>query len=93
MEHSHRFFSNKACMHFPCHSAPETAPEEEKFNCLFCYCPLYPLGDDCGGVFTWVEHKEIKIKLCMDCGLPHQPEYYDTVINKLTEENITKMFR
>ena len=88
MEHNHRFFSNKSCMFFPCHNAPE----EDEFNCMFCYCPLYPLKD-CGGIFTWVEHEDTKIKLCTDCHLPHTPEYYDVVTHKLSEENISAMFK
>lgn len=89
MEHNHRFFSNKSCMFFPCH----TQGDEDAFNCLFCYCPLYPLGEDCGGIFTWVEHEDIKIKLCTDCHLPHTPEYYDVITSKLSEDNISAMFR
>ena len=38
------FFQHTACEFFPCH---ETAHPED-FNCLFCYCPLYALGDRCG---------------------------------------------
>jgi len=88
MKHSHRFFSNKDCMFYPCHEVPDG-----EFNCLFCYCPLYPLGEKCGGIFTWAIHEDIKIKLCNDCHLPHTPEYFDTVMNLLNEENISKMFR
>ena len=79
MEQSHRFFSNKACIHFPCHPQPE----EENFNCLFCFCPLYHLGDDCGGNVKWAKHEDIKLKLCMDCHLPHTPEHYDKIIARL----------
>ncbi len=43
------FFSHKKCEYFPCHKGAD--PEE--FNCLFCYCPLYALGKDCGGNFTF----------------------------------------
>ena len=39
------FFSNKECEYFPCHAGADP----ENFNCLFCYCPLYALGDKCGG--------------------------------------------
>jgi len=85
MEHSHRYFNNEKCMFFPCHSLPDNG----EFNCLFCYCPLYPLGDDCDGIYKWVEHENIKIKLCMDCHLPHIPEHYDMIMDKLTEENLT----
>lgn len=34
---SYRFFQNRACEFFPCHAVEDV----EKFNCLFCYCPLY----------------------------------------------------
>ena len=37
MTNSYRFFQNKECEYFPCHKAEN----EEEFNCLFCYCPLY----------------------------------------------------
>ena len=39
------YFSNKECEYFPCHKGADP----ENFNCLFCYCPLYALGDKCGG--------------------------------------------
>ena len=42
------FFCNKECEFFPCHQTKHP----EKFNCLFCYCPLYALGDKCGGNIT-----------------------------------------
>jgi len=76
-------------MHFPCHDMGGNAD----FNCLFCYCPLYALGEKCGGIFTWVEHEDIKLKICTDCYLPHQPEYYDTVINNLNEDNISSLWK
>ena len=41
------YFSNKECEYFPCHKGADP----ENFNCLFCYCPLYALGDKCGGNF------------------------------------------
>ncbi|MEA4968920.1 MAG: cysteine-rich small domain-containing protein, partial [Candidatus Pelethousia sp.] len=43
------FFCHKECEYFPCH---ETSHPEE-FNCLFCYCPLYALGERCGGHFSY----------------------------------------
>ena len=45
------FFQNRECEYFPCH--PNADPET--FSCLFCYCPLYALGDKCGGNFTYTE--------------------------------------
>ena len=41
------YFSHKKCEFFPCHKGADS----EDFNCLFCYCPLYALGDKCGGNF------------------------------------------
>jgi len=42
---AYSFFQNVECEHFPCH---ETSRPTD-FNCLFCFCPLYHLGADCGG--------------------------------------------
>ena len=44
---------------------------EEDFNCLFCYCPLYALGPDCGGNFTYTDSGR---KNCKGCALPHVGE-------------------
>ena len=79
MENAHKFFSNKDCKYFPCH----TMPNNVEFNCLFCYCPLYPLGEKCNGLFKLSGEK--RIKNCIGCHLPHLPEYYDVVISKLKE--------
>ena len=54
------FFTNTACEYFPCHPVPEGT----EFNCLFCYCPLYVLGRDCGGNFTYLENGR---KDCSNC--------------------------
>jgi|GEM_PF-23508 len=59
------FFQNRACEYFPCH---EGVPESE-FNCLFCYCPLYALGPDCGGNCSYTERGR---KNCAACALPHR---------------------
>lgn len=59
------FFQNRACEHFPCHKGVD--PDE--FNCLFCYCPLYMLGPDCGGDFTYSERG---VKNCTQCAIPHR---------------------
>ena len=79
MENSHQFFSNRECKYFPCH--PE--PDRNRFNCLFCYCPLYFLGDQCGGHFRYGGAKGAKN--CAGCPLPHFPEYYDIIVSKLKE--------
>lgn len=58
------FFSNRECEYFPCHVGIET----DRFNCLFCYCPLYALGPRCGGRFTYTEKG---VKNCKGCNIPH----------------------
>ncbi|HIT78978.1 MAG TPA: cysteine-rich small domain-containing protein [Candidatus Faecivivens stercorigallinarum] len=66
------FFSNRDCEYFPCH--PGADPDN--FNCLFCYCPLYLLGEECGGNFRWLENG---VKDCSDCLFPHRRENYDVI--------------
>ena len=62
-ENHYSFFQNRDCEFFPCH----TGVPEEEFNCLFCYCPLYALGETCGGNFVYLENG---IKSCMSCSFP-----------------------
>jgi Zn-finger protein len=77
MEH-YKFFQNTECEYFPCH---QTAHPED-FNCLFCYCPLYFMGKECGGNFAYLENG---IKSCMDCMKPHRRVNYDMIIKQLSE--------
>lgn len=74
MEHF-KFMSNMQCEYFPCHKCADP----ERFNCLFCYCPLYVLGRNCGGNFTYTENGR---KDCSNCLIPHTPEGYDHIINR-----------
>lgn len=73
-----RFFQNRQCEYFPCHSGVA----EEDFNCLFCYCPLYALGRRCGGNCQYTNEG---IKDCMACTFPHRRENYDRVIARYGE--------
>ena len=75
---SYKLFTNRDCEFFPCHDMPAG----EEFNCLFCFCPLYRLNDSCGGNFTY----QGKIKDCSSCLLPHKPDGYTYIINKLVNE-------
>ncbi len=79
MKNSGSFFCNRECRHFPCHDGIE----EEEFNCLFCYCPLYFLGDECGGDFVIKDG----IKSCINCRRPHIAANFD-VINKVLKKAI-----
>jgi len=82
MQNSERFFRNADCKYFPCHKGGDP----ERFNCLFCYCPLYFMGEKCGGHFNYVG-KNKKVKSCANCTLPHNPEYYAVIMKKLKEAN------
>lgn len=70
------FFSNKKCEYFPCHETDDP----ENFNCLFCYCPLYRLGEKCGGGF---ETRENGLKDCSKCLFPHKKDNYGKIVEKL----------
>lgn len=78
MDYNHRFFCNRDCEYFPCHADADP----EQFNCLFCYCPLYPLGNRCGGHFTYTAEG---VKDCSSCLIPHRPEGYDHIITRWPE--------
>lgn len=72
------FFQNTECEYFPCHRIKDT----QEFNCLFCYCPLYMIGDSCGGNAQYtINH----IKDCSNCAFPHYKDNYEKVIRKLYE--------
>lgn len=83
-ENSARYFNNRACRYYPCHRVEN----DEDFNCLFCYCPLYALGDKCGGNFHYTDRG---IKDCTDCSAPHRGGGYEYVMEHIRE--ITDMVR
>lgn len=72
----YNFFQNKKCEYFPCH----TGADPETFSCMFCYCPLYALGDKCGGSFTYTKSG---IKDCSNCLRPHMRENYDQIVSDI----------
>ena len=69
------YFSHKKCEYFPCHKNAD--PDD--FNCLFCYCPLYALGDKCGGNFRYTDNG---VKDCTNCMLPHKRKSYGYITGK-----------
>lgn len=77
-ENDHSFFQNRRCKYFPCHAVEH----EDEFNCLFCYCPLYMLGDQCGGNFVYTERGA---KKCTNCTLPHTTGGYEYVLSKFPQ--------
>ena len=76
----HTFFSNRSCKYFPCHKGAD--PED--FNCLFCYCPLYAMGPDCGGNYRLTQSG---VKDCTGCLVPHRRENYERIMEKLRARN------
>ena len=72
------FFQHRSCEFFPCHKG---VPEED-FNCLFCYCPLYALGEKCGGACVYLESG---VKSCEHCAFPHRRENYPKVLARFSE--------
>ena len=77
MKNSHAFFQNQECEYFPCHKT-----KNKDFNCLFCFCPLYALGDQCGGNYTYTEKG---IKDCSGCLIPHSVGGYDYILSKFPQ--------
>ncbi len=82
--HGYEFFQNKSCEFFPCHAVENT----ESFNCLFCYCPLYALGKDCGGKYVYLENG---VKDCSGCLLPHYDGGYEHIQSKF--KDIVRLMR
>ena len=78
MKNNYSFFQNTECEYFPCHKVSDTG----SFNCLFCYCPLYALGKNCGGNFSYTENG---IKDCTDCLIPHRESGFQYVNDKFPQ--------
>ena len=70
MSDNYKFFNHKECEFF------------DEFNCLFCYCPLYTLGKNCGGNFKYTDKG---IKNCSDCLLPHNKNNYNYIMSKFQD--------
>lgn len=75
MKNCASYFCNTDCEYYPCHPIENG----DAFNCLFCFCPLYE-KDDCGGDFVILENG---VKDCSACLLPHRPENYRYMMEKL----------
>lgn len=75
---NYKFMSHKDCEYFPCHRTVEP----DNFNCIFCYCPLYAMGRDCGGNFIYLHDGT---KDCSGCMVPHTRGNYDRMIKKMME--------
>ncbi len=72
------FFQHKECEYFPCHKTGKV----EDFNCLFCYCPLFALGENCGGNYLY---NEDGYKDCSGCAFPHVRTNYPKVLARYND--------
>ena len=72
------FFQNRECEYFPSHPGAD----EKTFSCIFCYCPLYALGENCGGSFSYTKDG---IKDCTNCLRPHRRENYEAITEALKQ--------
>ncbi len=75
---SYKFFENRQCEFYPCHDGVA----QGAFNCLFCYCPLYVMGEKCGGDFRILANG---VKDCSLCTKPHSEGGFEHVMGKLAE--------
>ena len=78
------FFAHKKCEAFPCHETMD----KDNFNCLFCYCPLYPLGENCGGAFHYLQDG---VKDCSLCLIPHERDNYGYITSRF--QDIVQMMK
>lgn len=72
---NYKFTQHTQCEFFPCHKVKNV----EEFNCLFCYCPLYMLKDQCGGNYKYTNG----VKDCSECLKPHTKGAYEHVMSKM----------
>jgi len=79
MKNNYSYFVNKDCMFYPCHKIENN----EKINCMFCFCPLYN-QEDCGGNYTILPNG---IKDCSNCLMPHRENSYQYIISKVIKLN------
>ncbi len=83
MKNNYKFFQNRDCEFFPCHKIEN----EDSFNCLFCYCPLY-LKENCLGSPDYILNgKGQKIRDCSNCTIVHRPEMYEAVIAQFQKQD------
>ncbi|MCH1980898.1 cysteine-rich small domain-containing protein [Lawsonibacter sp. OA9] len=78
MAKKYSYYSHEKCEYFPCHNKGD----RDNFNCLFCYCPLYVLGDRCGGDFSYLPNG---YKDCSKCLYPHLRENYEKITGRYSE--------
>lgn len=84
IKNNYSYFANRECECFPCHKDADP----ENFNCIFCFCPLYVLGDECGGEMTYTKSGK---KDCSKCMYPHRYENYEEITKRFQEISQKKL--
>ena len=79
-QNSYKYFENRDCKYYPCHSG------SDHINCMFCYCPLYPM-EHCPGNYKIIEKESGPVKSCIDCSFPHEADNFDKVMKVLKAQN------
>lgn len=83
-QNDYSYFANRECQYYPCHANADL----ECFNCLFCFCPLFSLGEHCGGKFKYTVAGE---KDCTDCLIPHITGGYEHIVSKLKRKKMEEL--
>lgn len=78
MKNNYKFFQNKTCRFYPCHS------NISKPNCIFCFCPLFNT-EEC--IVIKILKGKNKKSVCESCSFPHIAHNYDIIIRKLRKLN------
>jgi len=60
------------CSYYPCHFPGQ--------SCHFCYCPLYPCGDESLGQWVSGSSKHGPVWNCSTCTLVHEPAIADYLV-------------
>jgi len=76
MKNNYKYFKNLDCKYYPC-------KKTKYLNCLFCYCPLYLLGKECGGNFVILPNG---YKDCSKCLKPHGKNGWAWIQKQLREK-------
>ncbi|ADP77971.1 precorrin-3 methyltransferase [Methanothermus fervidus DSM 2088] len=63
---------NLECEYYPCHFPYQ--------NCMFCFCPFYPCGDQSTGGY-WIKKK--KVWSCENCFWIHKDEVVECIHKKI----------
>jgi Zn-finger protein len=82
-EFNAKYYTNYECEYYPCHRGVGNLNNDSGFNCLYCYCCLYPY--ECGGNYIMLDFGDYEIKDCSNCLIPHHKDAYKYIEPKIWE--------